>query len=173
MATVRASFIEPWLTDQWYVDAKSPAQPALAAVREGKTKFVPKKWAEDLLRLARQYPALVHLAPALVGASDPGVVWAGRQKIFVADIAKRGRRETPPRCETRSIRRLDASLCRRAEGGSRSDARRRRPRHLVLLGALAVFDARLAGRDAGAEALSIRPMLSSPASTSSSSGSPA
>ena len=36
--------IEPWLTDQWYVDAKSLAQPALAAVREGKTIFTPKNW---------------------------------------------------------------------------------------------------------------------------------
>jgi valyl-tRNA synthetase len=36
--------IEPWLTDQWYVDAKTLAQPALAAVREGRTKFVPKNW---------------------------------------------------------------------------------------------------------------------------------
>jgi valyl-tRNA synthetase len=36
--------IEPWLTDQWYVDAKTLAEPALAAVREGKTQFVPKNW---------------------------------------------------------------------------------------------------------------------------------
>ncbi|MGD1017132.1 MAG: valine--tRNA ligase [Roseiarcus sp.] len=36
--------IEPWLTDQWYVDAKTLAQPALAAVREGKTAFIPKNW---------------------------------------------------------------------------------------------------------------------------------
>ena len=36
--------IEPWLTDQWYVDAKTLAQPALAAVRDGRTKFVPKNW---------------------------------------------------------------------------------------------------------------------------------
>jgi valyl-tRNA synthetase len=36
--------IEPWLTDQWYVDAKTLAQPALAAVREGRTVIVPKQW---------------------------------------------------------------------------------------------------------------------------------
>ena len=36
--------IEPWLTDQWYVDAKTLAQPALAAVRDGRTRFVPKNW---------------------------------------------------------------------------------------------------------------------------------
>ncbi|RTL87909.1 MAG: valine--tRNA ligase [Hyphomicrobiales bacterium] len=36
--------LEPRLTDQWYVDAKTLAQPALAAVREGRTTFVPKNW---------------------------------------------------------------------------------------------------------------------------------
>src|SRR5476651_108374 len=36
--------IEPYLTDQWYVDAKTMAQPAIAAVRSGVTTFVPKNW---------------------------------------------------------------------------------------------------------------------------------
>ena len=36
--------LEPRLTDQWYVDAKTLAQPAIKAVREGKTKFIPKNW---------------------------------------------------------------------------------------------------------------------------------
>src|SRR5450631_858611 len=36
--------IEPYLTDQWYVDAKTMAQPAIAAVRGGATTFVPKNW---------------------------------------------------------------------------------------------------------------------------------
>jgi len=36
--------IEPRLTEQWYVDAKTLAKPAIAAVREGRTKFVPKNW---------------------------------------------------------------------------------------------------------------------------------
>jgi valyl-tRNA synthetase len=36
--------IEPYLTDQWYVDAKAMAQPAIAAVRSGATMFVPKNW---------------------------------------------------------------------------------------------------------------------------------
>ena len=38
------AIIEPYLTDQWYVDAKTLAAPALAAVREGETNFVPKNW---------------------------------------------------------------------------------------------------------------------------------
>ncbi|MGY4409206.1 valyl-tRNA synthetase [Bradyrhizobium sp. LB7.1] len=36
--------IEPYLTDQWYVDAKTLAKPAMAAVRSGETTFVPKNW---------------------------------------------------------------------------------------------------------------------------------
>jgi valyl-tRNA synthetase len=36
--------IEPWLTDQWYVDAKTLAEQALDAVRDGRTQFVPKSW---------------------------------------------------------------------------------------------------------------------------------
>lgn len=36
--------IEPWLTDQWYVDAATLAQPAIEAVRSGKTRFVPQTW---------------------------------------------------------------------------------------------------------------------------------
>jgi valyl-tRNA synthetase len=35
---------EPYLTDQWYVNAKELAKPAIAAVRSGKTKFIPKNW---------------------------------------------------------------------------------------------------------------------------------
>ncbi|MGB6325577.1 MAG: valine--tRNA ligase, partial [Methylocella sp.] len=36
--------IEPRLTDQWYVDAKTLAQPAIDAVRAGKTRFIPENW---------------------------------------------------------------------------------------------------------------------------------
>jgi valyl-tRNA synthetase len=36
--------LEPFLTDQWYVDAKTLAQSAIAAVRSGKTAFVPQQW---------------------------------------------------------------------------------------------------------------------------------
>lgn len=36
--------IEPFLTDQWYVDAKTLAVPAIDAVKRGRTVFVPKNW---------------------------------------------------------------------------------------------------------------------------------
>ena len=36
--------IEPWLTDQWYVDAETLAQPPMQAVRDGRIEIVPKSW---------------------------------------------------------------------------------------------------------------------------------
>jgi valyl-tRNA synthetase len=36
--------IEPFLTDQWYVDAKTLAKPAIDSVRDGRTAFVPRNW---------------------------------------------------------------------------------------------------------------------------------
>ena len=36
--------IEPYLTQQWYVDAKTLAQPAIEAVEQGDIQFVPKQW---------------------------------------------------------------------------------------------------------------------------------
>lgn len=36
--------IEPWLTDQWYVDAETLAKAPLAAVRSGEIEIVPKSW---------------------------------------------------------------------------------------------------------------------------------
>ena len=38
--------IEPWLTDQWYVDAAKLALPAIQAVRNGDIKIVPETWAK-------------------------------------------------------------------------------------------------------------------------------
>ncbi len=38
--------IEPMLTDQWYVDAAKLAGPAVDAVKEGKTRFIPENWSK-------------------------------------------------------------------------------------------------------------------------------
>jgi len=38
--------IEPWLTDQWYVNARTLAEPAIKAVEEGRTRFVPEIWTK-------------------------------------------------------------------------------------------------------------------------------
>lgn len=36
--------IEPYLTDQWYVDAKKMSLPVVDAIKAGKTEMVPKNW---------------------------------------------------------------------------------------------------------------------------------
>jgi len=36
--------VEPYLTDQWWVDAKALAGPAIAAVEDGRTVFEPRNW---------------------------------------------------------------------------------------------------------------------------------
>lgn len=38
--------IEPWLTDQWYVDVKPLANRALKAVKDGRTKITPESWTK-------------------------------------------------------------------------------------------------------------------------------
>jgi valyl-tRNA synthetase len=38
--------IEPYLTDQWYVKIAPLAEPALQAVEEGRTRFVPENWSK-------------------------------------------------------------------------------------------------------------------------------
>jgi valyl-tRNA synthetase len=45
--------IEPWLTDQWYVNAAELAKPAIAAVERGKTDFVPKNWEKTYFEWMR------------------------------------------------------------------------------------------------------------------------
>jgi valyl-tRNA synthetase len=88
--------IEPWLTDQWYVDAKTLAQPALAAVREGKTQFVPKNWEKTYFEwLENIQPWCVsrqlwwgHQIPAWYGRKEIGPSeWASLSdpEIFVAE----------------------------------------------------------------------------------------
>jgi valyl-tRNA synthetase len=36
--------VEPFLTDQWYVNAHEMAKPAIASVREGRTRIIPGSW---------------------------------------------------------------------------------------------------------------------------------
>ena len=76
--------IEPYLTDQWYVDAKTLAQPAIAAVRSGRTTFVPKNWEKTY------YDWMENIQPWCISRQ----LWWGHQipawygpdgKVFVAE----------------------------------------------------------------------------------------
>lgn len=45
--------IEPYLTDQWYVDAPTLAKPALESVEQERTRFVPKNWEKTYFEWMR------------------------------------------------------------------------------------------------------------------------
>ncbi len=45
--------IEPWLMDQWFVDAATLAQPAIEAVEKGDIRFVPEAWAKTYFEWMR------------------------------------------------------------------------------------------------------------------------
>ena len=66
--------IEPLLTTQWYCNAHVLAQPAIEAVEERQDQICAEAMGEYVFCLDARYPALVHLAPALVGASHSGLV---------------------------------------------------------------------------------------------------
>jgi valyl-tRNA synthetase len=82
--------IEPMLTDQWYVDAKTLARPAIAAVEKGETKFVPETWTKTYYEWMRNIePWCVsrqlwwgHRIPAWYGIDKDNV--EARHKVFVA-----------------------------------------------------------------------------------------
>ena len=41
--------VEPWLSEQWFVKMKPLAEPAIAAVKEGRTRFHPARWTNYYL----------------------------------------------------------------------------------------------------------------------------
>ena len=62
--------LEPYLTEQWYLNVEPLAADAIKAVEDGKTRFVARTMAQRLFQLDAQHPAVVHLAPAVVGPPD-------------------------------------------------------------------------------------------------------
>ncbi len=139
--------VEPRLSLQWFVKVGPLAKAAGDAVRDGRVGIHPAEMAPALLRLGRRHARLVHQPPAVVGAPHPGLVRAGR------------------RSRLRRPRRGPAVRRGLAAGPGRAG-------HLVLLGAVAVLHARLAGRHRGPGASSTRPACWSRRTTSCSSGWP-
>ena len=175
--------VEPWLTDQWYVNAGDMAKEAVAAVKDGRTKFVPERFANDYNRwldpetiqpwcISRQL-WWGHQIPAWYGptirrrGTSPLTSLRKLTKRFVAVRRNRGRRTgAGPLCQIGLRQAVEIlprrSRCvrmRRAAAGNEigSVPRPRRPRHLVLVGTVAVLHARLAGENAGT-----CPLLSNP-----------
>ena len=122
--------IEPMLTDQWYVDAATLAKPAIEAVRIGRHRGRARDLEEDLVQLAREHPALVRVAPALVGPPHPGLVRRRRQGLRRRD--RGGSASSRPAKAWRCARTRTCSTpgSPRRCGRSRRSAGRRRPHDL-------------------------------------------
>jgi len=77
------AIIEPWLTDQWYVNAAELAKPAIAAVEDGRTTFVPKNWEKTYFEWMRNIQPWCISRQLWWGHQIPA--WYGPDgKVFVA-----------------------------------------------------------------------------------------
>ena len=84
--------VEPWLMDQWYVDAKKMAIPAIKAVEDSKTTFIPKNWDKTYFEWMRNIqPWCVsrqlwwgHRIPAWFGPDNKVFVESSEQEALVA-----------------------------------------------------------------------------------------
>jgi len=76
--------IEPWLSEQWYCDAQKLAEPALKAVEEGRTKFVPAQWENTYYAWMRNIQPWCISRQLWWGHQIPA--WYGPDgKVFVAE----------------------------------------------------------------------------------------
>ena len=93
--------IEPWLTDQWYVDAETLAQPAIKAVESGETRFVPENWSKTYFEWLRNIqPWCIsrqlwwgHQIPAWYGPDGEVFVAESEEEAAVAAHAHYGKDE--------------------------------------------------------------------------------
>ena len=75
------------LTDQWYVNAEELAKPAIKAVEDGRTKFVPKNWEKTYFEWMRNIQPWCISRQLWWGHRIPA--WYGPDgEIFVADDEK-------------------------------------------------------------------------------------
>jgi valyl-tRNA synthetase len=78
------AIIEPWLTDQWYVNAGELAKRAIAVVESGETRFVPKNWEKTYFEWMRNIEPWCISRQIWWGHQIPA--WYGPDgKIFVAE----------------------------------------------------------------------------------------
>ena len=67
--------IEPFLTDQWYVDAATLAKPALAAVRDGRTRILPEQHEKTYFHWLENIEPWCISRQLWWGHQNPGLVW--------------------------------------------------------------------------------------------------
>ena len=121
------AILEPLLTDQWYVRIEPLAEPAIEAVESGRIRFVPENWSKTYFEWMRNIRDWCISRQLWWGHRIPA--WyddAGN--IYVA------RSEADAQAQARAKLGHDVAL----------QARSRRTRHLVLVGAVALLHAGLA-----------------------------
>jgi valyl-tRNA synthetase len=84
--------IEPWLTDQWYVDAATLARPAIEAVRSGDTRFVPRTWEKTYFNWMENIQPWCVSRQLWWGHRIPAW-YDDRGKVYVAESEEEARRE--------------------------------------------------------------------------------
>jgi valyl-tRNA synthetase len=84
--------VEPWLTDQWYCDARVLAAPAIAAVEDGRTRFVPRQWENTFFDWMRKIQPWCISRQLWWGHQIPA--WYGPDgALFVAETAEEAQRQ--------------------------------------------------------------------------------
>ena len=121
--------IEPLISLQWWCKMEEPARPAIEALRERTVRFHPESQHRFAIASLEEIPDWCLSRQLWWGHQLP--IWTTPDGEAICAVTEEEAQE-------------------RAGAGVRADPRSRRPRHVVLVGALAVRDARLAGRDAGA-----------------------
>src|SRR6202047_5279180 len=84
--------IEPWLTDQWYCDARELAAPVLAAVEDGRTRFVPRQWENTFFDWMRKIQPWCISRQLWWGHQIPAW-YAPDGAVFVAETEEDARRQ--------------------------------------------------------------------------------
>ena len=77
--------IEPYLTDQWYVDAKTLAAPAIAAVESGATVFEPANWSKTYFEWMRNIEPWCVSRQLWWGHRIPAAWYGPEGSIFVEE----------------------------------------------------------------------------------------
>ena len=103
-ASARASAIEPLISLQWFMRMDELAAPGDRRRARRPRAHPPAVAAQALPRLAVGDPPVVHLAPAVVGPPDPGLV-PRRRDVRAASSRPRARAGSrTPTCSTRGSR---------------------------------------------------------------------
>ena len=126
------SVVEPRVSEQWFVNARPLADRAAQAVHDGTLRFYPRRAAAEFLRWMEM------IQPWCISRQ----LWLGhRIPVWYCGA-----------CGETLVTRIDPACCS-ACGSEDLDPGPGRPRHLVQLRAMALLNARLAGRDIRLRAL--------------------